>query len=773
MSIKQKIKKSFESAITSFKTSITLPLIILSIFTGAFGFKILADSILTTGYGCGTFGQAEPKYGTACTTATPVNLPSSSSAVSSSSTTVSSSQVASSSTIASSSNISSSSTTTVSSSVSSQISSITTASSTVATSSLTVAVNQTSTQADPSTTGTIKFTAVFNQSIDVSSFDINDVILTGTATGKSVTNIVQVAPNNGTTFEISVAVTGIGTVIANIPAGSQTDYTPATLATTGASPEGIIIDSSGNVFVGNVGAGNVTKITPAGVSSVFATTGQYPTRLTKDSSGNIYTANYGNNNVTKITPAGLSSVFATTGTGPAAITVDSFGNIYTANYDANTVTKITPAGVPSLFATTGTNPASIIFDSVGNLYTGNTVSNNVTKITPAGVSTILGTTGASPYGMTIDSSNNIYTANYDANTVTKITPAGVSSQFGTTGTKPYGITIDSVGNIYTSNSVSNDVTKITPAGVSSTLGTTGASPYQITIDSVGNIYTTNRNSNDVTKFSLNFRGVRTAAGIINSVSSSVDNTVTVQTTVSTTLSLKLFLGGAYDTTTSTMRTDLRTSGVIPATQPFSSYAVSSPLYYTGTESVVGGTSAIPSDCVDWVLVEVKNSTTSANVFKKALMLDKFGTVFDPTDSAQLASKSNRTGFSLPSGFSSGDYNVTVRHRNHIAISNNTPITITAGASANATTNTLNFTNNSNVKSSNQTAFGTGTSIVYGMIKGNANGDDSIAASDRNQTRLAIESSPIYSGIDVNLDGDITAADRNLVRLATEVSEDVY
>ena len=236
------------------------------------------------------------------------------------------------------------------------------------------------------------------------------------------------------------------------------------------------------------------SITPFGITDAI------PGGITIDGAGNIYTANYnGANNVSKITPAGVSTILGTTGAEPTGIITDGAGNIYTANYSANNVSKITPAGVSTILGTTGTNPYSITIDGDGNIYTANIGSDNVTKITPAGVSTILGTTGAGPYGITIDGAGNIYTSNYSANNVSKITPAGVSTILGTTGNGPWGITIDGAGNIYTSNYEANNVSKITPAGVSTILGTTGTEPQEITIDGAGNIYTANSGSNNVSK----------------------------------------------------------------------------------------------------------------------------------------------------------------------------------------------------------------------------------------------------------------------------------
>ena len=95
MSLKQKIQTNLKFEYNSFKTPIVLSLIVMSMFMGAFGgsvfgllssnFKIFADNIFSTGYGCGTFGQSEPKYGVACTTATSIVVPNSSSSLISSS----------------------------------------------------------------------------------------------------------------------------------------------------------------------------------------------------------------------------------------------------------------------------------------------------------------------------------------------------------------------------------------------------------------------------------------------------------------------------------------------------------------------------------------------------------------------------------------------------------------------------------------------------------------------------------------------------------------
>lgn len=284
--------------------------------------------------------------------------------------------------------------------------------------------------------------------------------------------------------------------------GNVSAYSITSFATTGTLPFGMTIDSAGNLYTANVTSNDVTKITPAGVSTTLASTGGTDSRgIAIDSSGNVYVANSSSTNLSKLTPGGVSSILGTTGTSPFGVVIDSLGNIYVSNLGSNDISKITPGGVSSIFASTGvgTNPAGITIDSSDNIYTANNLSNNVSKITSLGVVSILGTTGAGPVGIVLDSSGNVYTSNSDDATVTKITPGGLSTIHGTTGTLPRGITIDGAGNIYTANTTSANVTKITPGGVSTIIGTTGASPRPIVIDSSGNIYTANTTANTITK----------------------------------------------------------------------------------------------------------------------------------------------------------------------------------------------------------------------------------------------------------------------------------
>ena len=331
----------------------------------------------------------------------------------------------------------------------------------------------------------------------------------------------------------------------------------------------------------------------------------HPTGLVLDSSGNLYVTDTGNDTIRKITPAGVVSTYIGVpgvagfldGTGTAAAfntpqgpAIDSSGNIYVAEFNNYTIRKITPAGVVTTFAgsaglggttdATGTaarfsRPRAVAIDSSGNLYVADSGNNTIRKITSAGVVTTLagtaGTTGKAdgtgtaatfnyPSGVTVDSSGNIYVADTYNHAIRKITSGGAVTTFaGTSGTSghadgtgtaasfdyPAGLAVDSSGNVYVADQGNNSIRKITSAGVVTTLAGptapagaglglpsgradgTGSTarfyhPEGLVVDSAGNVYVADYENDMIRKVSP--AGVVTtiagAGGVVGSVDGS-------------------------------------------------------------------------------------------------------------------------------------------------------------------------------------------------------------------------------------------------------------
>lgn len=194
------------------------------------------------------------------------------------------------------------------------------------------------------------------------------------------------------------------------------------------SPFGIVIDTNGNMFVGDTHSHTIRKITTDGVVTTFA--GKIAQQGTNDG-------------------AALSAGFSF----PEGVAVDSDGNLYVADDGNNTIRKITSDGsVSTLVGTAGVTgssdgtgsaakffrPFGLTVDHNGNVYVGDTDNNLIRKITPGGVVTTIGGTAgvsgslegsgsdaqfSSPEGVAVDAEGNVYVADAENHTIRKGYPS--------------------------------------------------------------------------------------------------------------------------------------------------------------------------------------------------------------------------------------------------------------------------------------------------------------------------------------------------------------
>jgi len=250
--------------------------------------------------------------------------------------------------------------------------------------------------------------------------------------GTNAVTVVLGGVNNGTIY---VADSSNNVIRKITPAGNVTTFAGSTSGASGSRngtgtgalftfPEGVAVDSGGNIYVADTENNLIRKITSAGVVTTLAgkagvtgfadgtgtnATFNFPSAVALDSANNVYVADSNNNAIRKITPGGAVTTLAGTaplqgvadGTGafarfnfPSGLTVDAGGNIFVADTNNNAIRKITPAGVVTTLAgrpgvagsadgvgcAAGFNqPYGLAVDGSGVLYIADTYNDTVRK----------------------------------------------------------------------------------------------------------------------------------------------------------------------------------------------------------------------------------------------------------------------------------------------------------------------------------------------------------------------------------------------------------
>jgi sugar lactone lactonase YvrE len=277
-------------------------------------------------------------------------------------------------------------------------------------------------------------------------------------------------------------------------------------------PGGIVMASNGTLYVADSANHTIRAITAGGTVTTFAGSAgvsgtndgtgaaarfSFPQGLAVDSSGNLFVADTGNSTIRMLTPAGVVTTVAGSGgltgtndgTGAAArflnpygVAVDSSGNLFVSDTGNDTIRKISPLGaVTTLAGQAGTSGSS---DGAGDL---------ASFFTPTGI--------------IVDGSNHVFVADTDNSKIRLIDAAGNVSTFagatdpgnldghGTAASfsQPYGLALDAVGNLYVADKGNGALRRISPtADVTTSANSTnlvgGIAPQAVAVDSAGHVF---------------------------------------------------------------------------------------------------------------------------------------------------------------------------------------------------------------------------------------------------------------------------------------------
>ncbi len=200
--------------------------------------------------------------------------------------------------------------------------------------------------------------------------------------------------------------------------GNASYFGDAGLATKGSvnHPEGVAVDTAGNVYIADTLDHAVRMVTPEGVLSTVAGTGnpgysgdggpanqaslRNPGGVAVDAGGNVYVADTENNQVRRIDTQGTITTVGTGDAllGPRGIAVDRAGNLYIADTGNRSVRRLSPGALVTTIAGNGTccysgdgglamnaqlnQPSGVAVDANGNVYVADPANDAVRMLAP-------------------------------------------------------------------------------------------------------------------------------------------------------------------------------------------------------------------------------------------------------------------------------------------------------------------------------------------------------------------------------------------------------
>ncbi|NEW06962.1 hypothetical protein GK047_13205 [Paenibacillus sp. SYP-B3998] len=282
------------------------------------------------------------------------------------------------------------------------------------------------------------------------------------------------------------------------------------------NPNGVAVDSGGNVYVADNVNHRIQKLTAStGVWSEWkgnggvaggSALGEFgnPTGVAVDRIGNVYVADTSNHRIQKLDiSTGAWSEWKKSGGGPGSglgefnnprgVAVDSRGNVYVADGWNDRIQKLDiSTGVWSEWKNSGSGsgnglgefnkPSSVAVDSIGNVYVGDTNNHRIQKLTVStgvwsewkkssgGAGKGLGEFD-NPFAVALDSSDNIYVAEYNNHRIQKLNVStGIWSEWKKSGggagsglgefNHPKGVAIDGSGNVYVGDTSNHRIQKL-------------------------------------------------------------------------------------------------------------------------------------------------------------------------------------------------------------------------------------------------------------------------------------------------------------------------
>jgi len=385
----------------------------------------------------------------------------------------------------------------------------------------------------------------------------------------------------------------ITTVAGNGTNGYSGDGGAATNASLN-NPTGVAVDAFGNLFIADAGNGFIRKVDTHGVITTvvgggndFPGNGEAATNVSLsnpqgvalDSFGNVFIADMGYNVIQRVDTQGLITIVAGNGeydysgdggaatnaslNNPSGVVVDAVGNLYIADAGNGVIRKVGTNGIITTFAGGGatsiwedqgraaTNaslsyPSGVAWDGAGNLFIADASYGLIYRVDPQGIimtvagggAAYLGDGGAAangslanPQGVAVNASGILFVADTGNNRIRQVNTNGIITTAAggylgdgvaaanTSLNNPEGVALDAFGDLYFADSNNQLVRKVNASGLITTVagnainsysGDAGpatnaslSSPAGLAADGIGNIFIADAGNNRIRKVDTN------------------------------------------------------------------------------------------------------------------------------------------------------------------------------------------------------------------------------------------------------------------------------
>jgi len=348
----------------------------------------------------------------------------------------------------------------------------------------------------------------------------------------------------------------ITTIAGTGESGFSGDGGPAVAAQL-SRPSGVAVDNAGNLFIADRFNHRIRRVDPSGTITTIAGTGEggfggdggpaaaaqlnSPNGVAVDSAGNLYIADINNHRIRRVHPSGVITTIAGTlssgfsGDGgpavavrlslPTGVAVDGTGNLFIAQSLNDRIRQVDPSGIITTIAGTrqkrfsGDNgpatqarlhdPFGLAADNAGNLFIADSNNDRIRRVDPSGVVTTIAGTGergysgdggpavaarlSRPAGVAVDGAGNLFIVDNWNHCVRRVTPFGTITTIAGTGAwgfsgdngpavsaqlaYPQDVAVDGAGNLFIVDTRNHRIRRVDPTGAITTVVGTGERGY--------------------------------------------------------------------------------------------------------------------------------------------------------------------------------------------------------------------------------------------------------------------------------------------------------